>query len=320
MNFQGLSKIETADWYIDLAFRQAKERATQVRFEVSANRLIKSQTIEVEKIQTIERSTVKHLKQMLIAFPSLDSMNEFYKELVKATLDYADVKKSLGAVNWCAKRIELLSQETIFKIKKCKEMMVLNSFRQEYYGRYASLLKQIKKPLEVLENARKTMREYPSVKQDTFTICIAGFPNVGKTTLLSKITPSAPEIASYAFTTKSLNVGYIKTPQTRLQVIDTPGTLDRFEKMNPVEKQAYLAMKYCADIIVYVMDITESFPLELQIELLKKVQAMKKPVQIYYSKADIAPLEKMQAIQQKFPGISSAEELQEYLIKFAKNK
>jgi len=39
------------------------------------------------------------------------------------------------------------------------------------------------------------MKGFPSIKTNLPTIAIAGFPNVGKTTLLSKITDAKPKIA-----------------------------------------------------------------------------------------------------------------------------
>ncbi|MBI5881054.1 50S ribosome-binding GTPase, partial [archaeon] len=125
-------------------------------------------------------------------------------------------------------------------------------------------------------------------KTKTFTVAIAGFPNVGKTTLLSKLTGSTPEIANYAFTTRNLNMGYAEINNHKVQFIDTPGTLNRFEKMNPIERQAYLAIKYCADIVIFVFDMGDStYPLEQQQKLLTTVEKFGKDMIIYLSKTDI---------------------------------
>jgi nucleolar GTP-binding protein len=83
-------------------------------------------------------------------------------------------------------------------------------------------------------------------------VAIAGFPNVGKSTLLNRLTGATAETNAYAFTTKSLNMGAIEYRHNTIQFIDTPGTLARPEKMNDIERQAYLAMKYAAHLIIYV--------------------------------------------------------------------
>jgi nucleolar GTP-binding protein len=132
------------------------------------------------------------------------------------------------------------------------------------------------------------MKGFPSIKTKVFTVAIAGFPNVGKTTLLSRMTGSMPEIANYAFTTKNLNMGYADIDNHKVQFIDTPGTLNRFEKMNPVERQAYLAIKYCADIVVFVLDNSDqSYDINDQKKLLASVENIGKEVIIYLSKTDL---------------------------------
>src|SRR3989338_4661337 len=101
--------------------------------------------------------------------------------------------------------------------------------------------------LEAVKNSlTKIMGNFPSIKENIFTVAIAGFPNVGKSTLLNKLTGAHAEIANYAFTTRSLNLGYMFEDGKRIvQVIDTPGTLNRHEKMNYIEIQAELAMQLC---------------------------------------------------------------------------
>lgn len=314
MNFQGLSKVEDPDFYIDVSFRAASKRGDQLRGEVSGTRIEKSKKIEIEKLIAIKNTACKHLMTILQAFPSLDGMAEFYQEMVKATLDYEKLKQSLGGVNWAMKRIADQTTQSAAKIKRTEELEKINAIRREYYGRFSSVLKQIGPDLKRVDDARKKMREFPSIKQNMFTVAIAGFPNIGKTTLLSKITPANPQIANYSFTTIGLNIGYIKNPKVKIQLIDTPGTLDRFEVMNPVEKQAHLAVKYCADLIVYVIDVTEPYPMEDQLHLMDELKKFHKDMIIYYSKADIADMSLIEPLKAKFGGFTDAAELEKDLI------
>ena len=133
------------------------------------------------------------------------------------------------------------------------------------------------------------MKGFPTIKTSVPTVALAGFPNVGKTTLLYKLTGSKPEINEYAFTTKGINVSYIKTPKKRIQILDTPGTLNRIDKMNYIERQAYLAMKLCTDMIVYVFDLTLTYPLDEQKKLYKRLYDLKLPMVVYCSKGDLVP-------------------------------
>ncbi|MGI6700964.1 MAG: GTPase ObgE [Christensenellales bacterium] len=55
---------------------------------------------------------------------------------------------------------------------------------------------------------------------------LIGFPNVGKSTLLSVITDARPKIANYHFTTLSPNLGVIKMYDESLVIADIPGLIE----------------------------------------------------------------------------------------------
>lgn len=55
---------------------------------------------------------------------------------------------------------------------------------------------------------------------------IIGFPNVGKSTLLSKISAAKPKIANYHFTTLSPNLGVVKYYDESLIAADIPGLIE----------------------------------------------------------------------------------------------
>jgi len=316
MSFQDIPKIEEPDFYLGVAFRKAKEKAEAERLKKRKDRLTKSKLIEEIKIQVISGSLQKQLNNIINRFPRIDELDEFYQELFKSMIDIVIIKKSLAAVKWAGRSIDKVSNDYARRIRKSQDITKINRIRQEYYGRASSFLKQIKDNLKFIEETRKIVKEFPVIKTKYETIAIAGFPNVGKTTLLYKLTGSKPEISAYPFTTKGINVGYFEGRYDKIQILDTPGTLNRFDKMNAIEKQAYLALKCLAKKIIYVFDLTEPYPLELQEKLYRKTKEMKKPVIVYLSKTDLLEEAQINEFKKRYE-ISNIEEIKKLLTSLA---
>ena len=87
-------------------------------------------------------------------------------------------------------------------------------------------MKRQAQSLQYLEQVRQHLSRLPSIDPNTRTLLVCGYPNVGKSSFLNKITRADVEVQPYAFTTKSLYVGHTDYKYLRWQVVDTPGILD----------------------------------------------------------------------------------------------
>lgn len=298
MSFQDIKPVEPADFYLDVAFRRAKELSLVQRPKVKiTTNLQKSRVMELYKLEIIKNNLIANLDKIIKNFPSIKDLDAFYFELMKCTLDIDYLRQSLGSLGWAIKKILDFHRLYRNKMMNSTDIKTINRHRREFYGRISSVLKQISKNLAYLEESRRLMKEYPVIKTSIKTIVITGFPNVGKTTLLYKLTGSKPDIQNYPFTTKGINVAYLKKDSEKIQLLDTPGSLNRFDKMNNIEKQAYLAIKYLASLIVYVFDLTESYPIEQQIALYHDLKKLNKEMIVFLSKVDLT---KDKALVHKF--------------------
>ncbi len=292
MNFQGLQKVENADFYLDIAFRSGKKQAVKTRENVRGDdRLRRTSVIESERIKAASKTLHGHLNAITEGFPMIDELPPFYRELTRCTIDIDKLKKSIGAIKWADSQAMKFFRMSYSRIRNSKDPKSLYVHKKSYYGRVSSALKQVKDAFLFLESARRMMKKFPAIKTDLPTIVIAGFPNVGKTTLLRALTGSEPKIASYPFTTQSLMIGYAEIGGKKMQMIDTPGLLDRpLNRRNKIELQAILALKHLANKIIFVLDPTESsgYSYDEQIQLLRSVEEnFRIPTIIAMNKSDL---------------------------------
>lgn len=300
VNFQSLPKVEPPQKYFDMAVKAAKQKANVSRGRVSrAVAAKKAVYIETQHIDVMNKVLQKHLDRILKEFPRLEQLSVFYRSLCDLRFSAREYHQKLGQLNWSLGKIHQLAGVTINRIQRSRTIKEAVDARQSYYGRVASILERLKETLHFLEQCRKNLKAFPDIKSGMYTICICGFPNVGKSTLLKKLTGANPEIANYAFTTKSLNTGYLKQGSAEVQLIDTPGALNR-EKMNKIEQEADLAIRYCADLLVYVADPTEEYPLAQQEALLEYLRTVGKPILVYLSKTDIADKRLIDQFSERF--------------------
>jgi nucleolar GTP-binding protein len=198
-----------------------------------------------------------------------------------------NIKQSLGAVGWAAKHTKMVGHEIAVQSRRSTETLVL---RKRAVARLASMVHQIDKDLRFLNKVRNTLRKLPHI-EDAFTVVIAGYPNVGKSSFIQLVSSATPEIASYPFTTKGVIVGLREEGRVRIQFVDTPGILDRpAEERNPIERQALSAMMNVASVILYILDPSEhcGYPMEMQLGLLDEVKGMVKvPLVIVANKSDL---------------------------------
>lgn len=308
-----IGKVEDYEFFLDLIFSRAKKRVAMKKASIKGRSMEKAKALEHLRFDIINSVVADRFNILIQEFPSINDLNDFYTELFRAVIDVDNYKKSLSSLNWASKQVSKMRKLHDSKVDSCENIQALNKLRASFYGRVSSILKRVNKHLLFLDDARKKIESLPVIKEKIFTVAIVGFPNVGKTTLLSKLTPSKPEIAGYSFTTKGINVAYMGNKE--IQLLDTPGTLNRFNKMNNIEKQAYLAIKHCANLLVYVLDLTETYPLNDQIKLLENLKDFKKHILVFLSKTDLLEKEKIVPYQKKFKAFTDINDLKNFLMK-----
>lgn len=175
---------------------------------------------------------------------------------------------------------------------RCKQL------KRAALGRMATIMKRQAANLTYLEQVRQHLSRLPSIDPYTRTIIICGFPNVGKSSFINKITRADVEVQPYAFTTKSLYVGHTDYKYLRWQVIDTPGILDHaLEDRNVIEMQAVTALAHLRACVLYFMDLSEQcgHTLDEQVKLFESIKPLftNKPLIVVANKIDIVSYDEL---------------------------
>ncbi len=268
-----LPTVLTAEELLDKAFGRASKVGGRNPRERAIN-----------KLATVSNILRDYFNKIIKSHPSYENLPDFYREMIDLTVGVRRIKKALASLNWANEMIQKIINKSVREIKGGKNpVQVLRSA----YGRISSIIEQIDEELRFLNDLKRRLREIPALTDEP-TVVVAGYPNVGKSSFVARVSSVKPEVASYPFTTKQIHVGYIELERgRRIQIIDTPGLLDRpLEKRNEIEKKAILCLKHVADCILFIIDPT--MDLEPQLKLLEEIKEnFDVPVIVAYSKADL---------------------------------
>jgi len=265
--------VPTPDEILDKSFSRAKKAANKVRTS-KIPRHQKAKKTEEARIKTAFQVTQDTLNNLLDKTPQVESMHMFYQDYIDVMVGVDQLKKSLGALNWAARLMSKLENEFVFKVRRSRPENAAN-IRKAAFGRISSVMHQIEDELDFLDFVKGKLRNMPTIDFEAYTIVIAGFPNVGKSTLLRQITPAEPKVAEYPFTTHGIQIGHFEKKWKKYQIIDTPGLLDRpIRDMNNIELRAMVALEHLANVILYVFDASETsgYPLDVQMRLYEEIE------------------------------------------------
>lgn len=205
-------------------------------------------------------------------------------------------KLALGQINTARHLIEQVAKDYVRLIKFGDSLYRCKQLKRAALGRMATIMRRNKDPLAYLEQVRQHISRLPSIDPSTRTLVICGYPNVGKSSFINKVTRADVDVQPYAFTTKSLFVGHMDYKYLRWQVIDTPGILDHpLEEMNTIEMQAITALAHLRAAVLYFMDLSEQcgYTIEAQVQLFNSIKPLfaNKPTFLVINKIDVAKLE-----------------------------
>lgn len=117
---------------------------------------------------------------------------------------------------------------------------------------------------------------------------LIGYPSVGKSSLLGKITTTKSEIAHYSFTTLTSVPGVLKYGGAEIQIVDLPGIIHGASEGKGRGRQV-ISTARTADLIIMILDATKSehqrSSLEKELEAVG-IRLNKEKPNIYFKKKE----------------------------------
>merc|ERR1712002_1188964 len=245
----------------------------------------------MRKVKFTQSNFSEKLAQILLEFPKLEDIHPFYADLMNVLYDKDHYKLALGQINTARHLIDSASKDYVRLLKFGDSLYRCKQLKRAALGRMATIMRRQNQSLSYLEQVRQHLSRLPTIDPNTRTLIITGFPNVGKSSFINKITRADVEVQPYAFTTKSLYVGHMDYRYLRWQVVDTPGILDHsLEDRNTIEMQAITALAHLKAAVVYIIDISEQCDKSIaeQVELFEGIKPLftNKPLIVVVNKID----------------------------------
>jgi len=246
----------------------------------------------MRKVKFTQSSFSEKLSMILAEFPKLEDIHPFYADLINVLYDKDHYKLALGQINTARHLIDNVSKDYVRLLKFGDSLYRCKQLKRAALGRMATIMRRQNQSLQYLEQVRQHLSRLPTIDPNTRTLLITGFPNVGKSSFINKITRADVEVQPYAFTTKSLYVGHTDYKYLRWQVVDTPGILDHpLEDRNTIEMQAITALAHLRSAVLYFLDPSEQCgnTLEQQKSLFDSIRPLfnNKPLVVVSNKMDI---------------------------------
>ena len=142
------------------------------------------------------------------------------------------------------------------KIKEIEEEIrktAYNKATQHHIGLLKAKAARLRVQQESRGKSGKKGEGYSVRKTGDATVVLVGFPSVGKSTILNRITNAESKIGSYAFTTLTAVPGIMKYRHARVQLVDLPGLIKGAASGSGRGREV-LSVIRSADLIIFIAE------------------------------------------------------------------
>ena len=128
-----------------------------------------------------------------------------------------------------------------------------NKATEHHIGKLKAKIARLKEEAEKRKSAGAKRKGFSIKKSGDATVGIIGYPNVGKSTLLNRLTGATSKIGDYDFTTLQAIPGIMKYKGADIQLLDLPGLIEGASKGKGRGREILSAIRN-VDLLLLMID------------------------------------------------------------------
>jgi len=159
-------------------------------------------------------------------------------------MDTSDIEKQIKDI-----------EDEIFNTQK-------NKATEHHIGKLKAKLARLKSDVEKRKSSGSKGKGFAVKKTGDATVGLVGFPSIGKSTLLNRLTDAKSRIGSYDFTTLDTIPGMLKHNGADIQILDLPGLITGASKGKGRGREILSSVRN-VDLILFMIDANNLSQLDL---------------------------------------------------------
>ena len=142
----------------------------------------------MRKVKFTQVSIHEKLSGIIEQFPRVEDIHPFYADLLNVLYDRDHYKLALGQMNTARHLVDSVGRDYVRLLKYGDSTYRCKQLKRAALGRMVTILKKLSGSLSYLEQVRQHLSRLPSIDPSTRTIILTGYPNVGKSSFMNKLT------------------------------------------------------------------------------------------------------------------------------------